>query len=219
MNRFIAVFTIALLPLFAAQYTAAQDPIEEIRGFEYQPSLFDAVDENRVLVLRSEEDAKTHLSESNFERLLESVDFETQTVVVLAWRGSGGDRVKYKIIKSWPEQISMRFEEGMTNDLRTHQKFFALSSNVSCYVEGNEVTLNTDGYFLVEMKGKLDRQDDGTYTLAAKSARVTLDFKGNEELIKTAESLIGKSANVAGYLAPTLSSMKVIGTRIGAAEK
>ena len=203
MKNLLAFLTITF-PFFCLINPAiGQDPIKEIEGIELQQSIFEAVDKNRVLVLTSEADAKSHLSEENFEKLAKSVDFETQRVVILAWRGSGGDSVTYDVAESWPEQISIRFKRGMTRDLRPHQKVFALRSNVSCSVEGNPVDLNrkvkSDAYARVEIKGTLE-QDGEIYSVALDGSNLTLDLQDDAELMESAKSLLGKSVLVTGNL-------------------
>lgn len=203
MKNLPSFLTITFSLWIAVNSTVAQDAIKEVEGIELQQSIFEAVDKNRVLVLTSEEDAKSHLSEANFEKLAESVDFETQRVVILAWRGSGGDSVSYDVAESWPEQISIRFKRGMTRDLRPHQKVFTLRSNVSCRVEGNPVDLNrkakNNSYIRVEIKGTL-QQDAGEFTVTVDGSSMSLDFQDASELMETAEKLLGETVLVTGDL-------------------
>ena len=142
MNKSLPVLATALLINLVSGIGFAQSALEEIEGITLEDKVFEAVDENRILVLASSEDAERNLSEENFKKLSDQVDFDTQRVVVFAWRGSGRDRVSYSIAESWPEQISFQYERGMTRDLRSHTKIFALRSNVSCTVGENAVELN-----------------------------------------------------------------------------
>ena len=63
------------------------------------------------------------------------VDFKKQIVLVFAWRGSGGDKLEYQILESFPEQIPFSLRPGVTDDLRSHSRVFALRSNVKWSVK------------------------------------------------------------------------------------
>ena len=64
------------------------------------------------------------------------VDFEKQFLLVLAWQGSGGDRLNYTVAESFPEQIFFSMKRGLTRDLRPHMQVYALRSNVRWSIQG-----------------------------------------------------------------------------------
>ena len=64
-----------------------------------------------------------------------AVDFKKQFVLVFAWQGSGGDTLSYHVLESYPEQIAFMRKPGMTKDLRSHAKVYALRSNVKWRVK------------------------------------------------------------------------------------
>ena len=203
MNKILACFTAFFLTLFVSGVCLAQPAIEEIEGIALEAGIFDAVDDNHLLLLSSSADAQKHFSKENFEKLSEAVNFETQRVLVFAWRGSGGDRISYFVAESWPEQISFQFTRGMTRDLATHQKIFALRSNVSCEVQGNAVDLNpvaNEEYIRIEMRGTLQVQNDTGYTLTANGFVVELDFDDSHEFKELANGLDGETIMIAGNL-------------------
>ena len=58
------------------------------------------------------------------------MDLKTHDLLVFAWQGSGGDKIEYAILESYPEQIPFSLNRGVTDDLRTHAKLFAVRKNV-----------------------------------------------------------------------------------------
>ena len=63
--------------------------------------------------------------------LIKAVDFKTQDLLVFAWQGSGGDKLEYTVAESFPEQVRFMLKRGLTKDLRTHMKLFAVRKNVT----------------------------------------------------------------------------------------
>jgi hypothetical protein len=68
--------------------------------------------------------------EDTRKRVAKLVDFKEQVLLVFAWEGSGGDKLEYVILESFPEQIRFSLKPGATDDLRKHVKLFALRNNV-----------------------------------------------------------------------------------------
>ncbi|MBI3821324.1 MAG: hypothetical protein HY289_01445 [Planctomycetes bacterium] len=83
------------------------------------------------VVIRTEEDAAKH-----FGKAPEGVDFKKQIVLLFAWRGSGGDKLEYSVLESFPEQIPFSLKPGATDDLKEHVHVFALRSNVRWSIKG-----------------------------------------------------------------------------------
>ena len=98
-------------------------------------SVFENSAWNQPIVIKSIEDAKKSLGSDALKTLAKSVDFQKQFVLVFAWQGSGGDELTYKILKSFPEQIVFSRKAGLTRDLRSHARVFALRSGVRWSVQ------------------------------------------------------------------------------------
>ncbi len=80
------------------------------------------------------EDAKTaadYFSADELKVIAKQFDFQGQKLLVFVWRGSGGDRLTYAVMKSYPVQIRFQYQRGRTKDLRQHLKLFALRKNVT----------------------------------------------------------------------------------------
>lgn len=73
--------------------------------------------------------------EDTRKRVAKLVDFKEQVLLVFAWEGSGGDKLEYVVLESFPEQIRFTLKPGATDDLRKHVKLFALRSNVKWSVK------------------------------------------------------------------------------------
>lgn len=206
MNKSLTVLATALLINLVSGTGFAQSALEEIGGIALEDKIFETVDENRMLLLASSEEAERHLSAENFKKLSDQVDFDTQRVVVFAWRGSGRDRISYSIAESWPEQISFDYERGMTRDLRSHTKIFALRSNVSCTVGGNAIELNPERqdaakeFARIEVYGTLNSLPDGHYSITANELVFKLSLREDPELMESAKGLNNKKVLITGNL-------------------
>lgn len=64
------------------------------------------------------------------EKLAKAVDLKTHDLLVFCWQGSGGDKLEYAVLESFPEQIKFGLKPGRTDDLRTHAKVFGVRKNV-----------------------------------------------------------------------------------------
>lgn len=117
------------LCLLWASSAAGQEPIVELN---LKPETSDFKDSawNKPIVIKSQDEAAEHFGEEALDEIAAEVDFEKQIVLVFAWRGSGGDKLEYKILESHPEQIPFSLLPGRTRDLRLHTRVFALRSNV-----------------------------------------------------------------------------------------
>jgi len=62
--------------------------------------------------------------------ITKAVDFKSHDLLVFAWQGSGGDKLEYTVAESYPEQVRFTLTRGLTKDLRTHTKLFAVRKNV-----------------------------------------------------------------------------------------
>ncbi|HKB38371.1 MAG TPA: hypothetical protein VKD72_18150 [Gemmataceae bacterium] len=128
----------SLCSLFALCFLAGcclgQEPIVEIKVTP-EKSVFKNSAWNKPLVIKSQDEAARHFGKEARETIAKKVDFKKQIVLVFAWQGSGGDRLEYRILESFPEQIPFSLRPGVTDDLRSHSRVFALRSNVRWSVQ------------------------------------------------------------------------------------
>ena len=135
-RRIISFFL--LLALFAfpsivtAQKTENSAPaIVKIDGTAPHVTVFRNSSFKSPIIIESAEEAAKYFSKQSVAKLTAKVDFEKQTVLLFAWRGSGGDRLSYTVAESYPEQIRFKYQPGRTRDLRPHVYVYALRNNVT----------------------------------------------------------------------------------------
>ena len=104
-------------------------PIVEVKVTP-KTSVFKGSVWNKPLVIKSQDEAAKHFDKEALEAIAKKVDFKNQMVLLFAWRGSGGDKLEHMILESFPEQIPFSLRRGLTRDLRTHSRVFALRSDV-----------------------------------------------------------------------------------------
>ncbi|MBM3994873.1 MAG: hypothetical protein FJ303_12075 [Planctomycetes bacterium] len=122
--------TLGLVVLcMSAPVAAGQAPIAELKVMP-EKSVFKNSVWHKPIVIKSHADAAKHFDKDAQETIAKSVDFKKQIVLVFAWQGSGGDKLVYKILESFPEQIPFSLKPGVTDDIRSHSRVFALRSNV-----------------------------------------------------------------------------------------
>ncbi len=126
----IAALTILTTPAIAAMPDASIPPIQEVASAAPTGEAFGAAKRGTPLVLTSADEASKYFGEEALAALEDAVDFEKQTVLLFAWRGSGQDKLNYVVAESFPEQITFSIQPGRTRDLRSHVKVFALRKNV-----------------------------------------------------------------------------------------
>jgi hypothetical protein len=126
MTRLMSGFlALSLTPVFAA----AQEPIVELKVTP-EKTAFKNSAWNKPLVIKSQDEAAKHFGKNALETIAKKVDFQKQIVLVFAWQGSGGDKLEYQILESFPEQVPFSLRPGATDDVRPHSRVFALRSNV-----------------------------------------------------------------------------------------
>ena len=98
----------SLCSLFALCFLAGccfgQEPIVEIKVTP-EKSVFKNSAWNKPIVIKSQDEAAKHFAKDALETITRKVDFKKQIVLVFAWQGSSGDRLEFKILESFPEQI------------------------------------------------------------------------------------------------------------------
>ena len=118
---------------YAATSTTAEEmlpPIQDITDIKANEQIWKVAKRGVPLTLRSKSEAARYFAEPQLKLLLKKVDFQKQTLLVFAWRGSGQDKMTYTIAESFPEQITFKILPGRTRDLRSHLKIYALRKNV-----------------------------------------------------------------------------------------
>jgi hypothetical protein len=90
----------------------------------------DGVATKPTAVTSEKELEKAIPDEATRKRIAKLVDFKEQTLLVFAWQGSGGDKLSCTVAESYPEQITFTVKPGVTDDLRSHVKLFAVRNNV-----------------------------------------------------------------------------------------
>lgn len=127
-----------MLGLFAvclsANVAVGQEAIVELKVTP-EKSVFKDSAWNKPIVLKSQEDAAKHFGKDALDVIAKKVDFKKQIVLVFAWQGSGGDKLEYLVLESFPEQIPFSLRPGATDDIRAHSRVFALRSNVKWSVK------------------------------------------------------------------------------------
>jgi len=125
------MFTVAV---FNAETSATAEemlpPIQDITDIKANDQIWKAAKRGVPLTLRSKSEAARYFAEPQLKLLLKKVDFQKQTLLVFAWRGSGQDKMTYTIAESFPEQITFKILPGRTRDLRPHLNIYAIRKNV-----------------------------------------------------------------------------------------
>ncbi len=133
--KLIAILTMvfAAVVSYAETSTTAEEmlpPIQDITDIKPNEQIWKVAKRGVPLTLNSKSEASKYFAEPQFKLLLKKVDFQKQTLLVFAWRGSGQDKMTYTIAESFPEQITFKILPGRTRDLRPHQKIYAIRKNV-----------------------------------------------------------------------------------------
>jgi hypothetical protein len=127
-----------MLGLFAlclsASFAAGQEPIVELKVTP-EKGVFKNSVWHKPIVIKSQDEAAKHFGKDALEVIAKKVDFKKQIMLVFAWQGSGGDKLEYKILESFPEQVPFSFTPGLTLDIRAHSHVFVLRSNVKWSVK------------------------------------------------------------------------------------
>ena len=122
---------VSVLLLFCLNLLASE-PISDVTDHPGQDSYQKVAAKSGFsngLELKSEKDALLYFKKDYLKKI--GIDFTKQKLVIFAWSGSGGDRITYGVLESYPEQIRFNFNRGRTKDLRRHYKAFIIRNNVS----------------------------------------------------------------------------------------
>ena len=132
------MFRVTFVLLFAVSVAAvAEDkpigqPVVEVKlakddKFEVKPGKW-----STPSVVKSEDELKKLVpDEATRGKIAKAVDLKTHDLLVFCWQGSGGDKLSYTILESYPEQVRFSVKPGATDDRRTHVKLFAVRKDVT----------------------------------------------------------------------------------------
>ena len=118
---------------YAETSTTAEEmlpPIQDITDIKPNEQIWKVAKRGVPLTLRSKSEADRYFAQPQLKLLLKKVDFQKQTLLVFARRGSGQDKMTYTIAESFPEQIIFKILPGRTRDLRPHLNIYAIRKNV-----------------------------------------------------------------------------------------
>ena len=130
-------FTSIVMIVTVAGVASAQQAIVELKVMP-EKSVFKDAKWNKPIVIKSADDVAMHFGKDAQDAIAKAVDFKKQIVLVFAWQGSGGDKLEYKILESFPEQVPFSMQLVLTRDLRQHSRVFAIRSNVKWSVPGEK---------------------------------------------------------------------------------
>ena len=188
MKRFMGFALIGII-LATAASASAQEPIVAIKVTP-EKSVFKGSAWNKPIVVKSQDDAAKHFGKDELEALAKQVDFKKQFVLVFAWEGSGGDKLKYAVAESFPEQIFFSLAPGRTRDLRSHTHVYALRENVRWSVNAKaEGKAGGDAKPLVRPIKFVAKDPTIAFTIGGMSKVTTLaDAEAVEKLIGKASA-------------------------------
>ena len=129
----VVSFLIIVGGLFAAP--ANHEQVTELTDLRAEEAVFRDASRTKPIVLKSLKNGAKYFDKEELIAISKTVDFEKQIVLVFAWKGSGQDRLQYKVKESFPEQIMFSYKPGRTRDLRPHVKAYVLRSNVKWAVD------------------------------------------------------------------------------------
>jgi len=102
-----------------------------VEKVEIKPGAFNSP----TLVIDAKDLAKLVTDETARTAIAKQVDFKTHKLVIFAWQGSGQDGIDVAVLESFPEQLVFTKKPGLTRDLRTHVKVFAVRNDVKYTVK------------------------------------------------------------------------------------
>jgi len=132
----IALGLIAGEPDAAEEAAPGVEPVKEVQ-VDPTDAAFDDSSATQPIEITSLEDAEPYFEKAALATLEAGVDFEKQTVLLFAWRGSGQDKLAVMAgeAEDGVEQVVFTYTAGMTRDLRPHTAVYAVRSGVAWRVE------------------------------------------------------------------------------------
>jgi len=126
---------LVLLMLPAVSF-AEDDGVVERLDIGTTQAVFEDATRAEPIELSSAEDAAAYFEGEQLAALNEQVDWETHSVLIFAWRGSGQDRMDVEMIGDTSDEVRFVYRPGRTRDLRPHVYVFALEQGVVWEVGG-----------------------------------------------------------------------------------
>lgn len=218
----LAVTGLTCSAAWAAPQGQDVPPIKDLSQIRPNDAAFAKSSADKPLEIGSADAAAACFGEEEVAALKKAVDFNKQRVLVFAWRGSGGDRLTYSVMESYPEQIAFTYKRGLTRDLRPHTHVFAVRANVTWKGPGGKVSGggNPDApvahdaetgqeqgeYVKVDIRGKLNAEvmaigaETTGFMVTAGEVGFEVDFGDNEKLRELARSLHEQTVHLTGKL-------------------
>lgn len=134
----ILVPALLLLVLLMLPAVSFGEDGEVVVRVEVQPTqkVFEDATRGAPIELASAEDAAAYFEGEQLEAINEQVDWETHSVLIFAWRGSGQDRMEVELIGDTSDEVRFVYRPGRTRDLRPHVYVFVLEQGVVWEVGG-----------------------------------------------------------------------------------
>jgi len=137
LNPKFALTCFCLLGMAMAMFAGEKAPVGPIKQLTLKQSreslgkVMAKSSRKKPLLIEDAATAAKYFSKEELKALAKQIDFNTQKLLVFAWKGSGGDKMTHIVMESFPEQISFNYKPGRTRDLRPHWYVYALRKNVS----------------------------------------------------------------------------------------
>jgi len=190
----------------AASASPAIDAIKVLENVGVKPDIFENRRLEQPIVIRKKTDVARFFGPDSVEKVLASVDFQQQAILIFAWSGSGQDQLDYLVQESYPETILFEYRRGLTRDLRTHFRAYVVRLNVNCRLGDQEISLAEKTHYVrVEICGILNSQimaiggETTGVQITAGEIQWELDFT-DPQLKQKAEALHEKTVIVKGEL-------------------
>ena len=101
-----------LRPQFYERFVADASSAADLLRTKLTGATDPRVRQDLEIMIKSQDDAAKHFGKAGLDAIAKEVDFKKQIVLVFAWQGSGGDKLDYAILESFPEQIPFSLKPG-----------------------------------------------------------------------------------------------------------
>lgn len=130
----LALILVFSVNTYVSGETQIVDPVKNL-DIKYSQETYKKVSAKSsaedFIELTSEKEALEYFTEAELKLIKKSIDFKKQKLLVLAWKGSGADRINVDILESFPEQLVFSYKRGMTRDIKPHFKIFAVAKRIT----------------------------------------------------------------------------------------
>ncbi|XAM00310.1 hypothetical protein OT109_02760 [Phycisphaeraceae bacterium D3-23] len=127
-----ALLGLLILPASSQAGDDEGDSAAIVRQLDVSPGrdIFDSASRAEPLEIASAADAAAHFDADALAALNDAVDWETEHVMVFAWRGSGQDRMTAQVDADNPDTVRFVYTPGRTRDLRPHVYVYVVKQGV-----------------------------------------------------------------------------------------